>query len=91
MEFLESKHEKKSFVITTIITVLILIFCFTSLYLLNKANKSYIRFNKIATTAIGLASIPVIIHPIDHFCHQVMDKTVRPVLGLEPHLKKITD
>ena len=28
MEFLESKHEKKSFVITTIITVLILIFCF---------------------------------------------------------------
>jgi fission process protein 1 len=62
--------------------------CFTSLLLLNKVNKNNLRFNKILTTAIGLGSIPIIIHPIDHFCHQVMDKTLRPVLGIEPHLEK---
>jgi fission process protein 1 len=62
--------------------------CFTSLLMLNKFNKTNLRFNKILTTAIGLGSIPIIIHPIDHFCHQVMDKTLRPVLGIEPHIKK---
>ena len=53
--------------------------CYASMFLLSKVNKKNIRFNKILTTVIGLGSIPVIIHPIDHFCHQVMDKTVRPV------------
>ena len=62
--------------------------CFTSLLFLNKVNKSNLRFNKMLTTAIGLGSIPVIIHPIDHFCHQAMDLTLRPILGIEPHIKK---
>jgi fission process protein 1 len=46
-----------------------------------------IKSNKFLTTAIGLCSIPLIIHPIDHICHLAMDRTVRPMLNIEPHLK----
>ena len=31
-----------------------------------------------APTAVGLAVIPVIIHPLDNFVHWAMDNTVRP-------------
>jgi fission process protein 1 len=65
--------------------------CFTSLALLNKSRRngsSGWSSNKIITTLIGLAAIPLIVHPIDHFCHQVMDKTLRPVMGIEPHLNE---
>ncbi len=47
-----------------------------------------VRANKVLTTGIGLASIPFIIHPIDHMCHYIMDKTLRPLLGHEPHIKE---
>lgn len=64
--------------------------CYSSSLLLRKSTSAFIlKNNKLITTAIGLLSIPVIIHPIDHFCHQVMDNTVRPALGIEPYLKKI--
>jgi fission process protein 1 len=63
--------------------------CKLSSILLNKTNvRPIVRANKVLTTAIGLCSIPLIIHPIDHACHVVMDKTVRPYLGIEPHLKE---
>jgi fission process protein 1 len=63
--------------------------CKLSSFLLNKTEvKAIVRANKVLTTAIGLSSIPFIIHPIDHACHVVMDKTVRPALGVEPYFKK---
>lgn len=62
--------------------------CALSSYLLKKSGvNSLVRANKVLTTAIGLASIPLIIHPIDHMCHFVMDKSVRPLLNIDPHLK----
>ncbi|XP_018013680.1 mitochondrial fission process protein 1 [Hyalella azteca] len=35
---------------------------------------------KWATTLVGLATIPFIVHPIDALVHYGMDKTVRPYL-----------
>jgi len=50
------------------------------------------RARIILPTAIGLASIPMIIHPIDHSVHVLMDNTSRPVVrkvsGLPPNLGK---
>lgn len=60
--------------------------CKLSSFILQKSSVA-LRTNKILTTLIGLGSIPMIIHPIDHACHAVMDKTIRPVLGIETHLK----
>jgi fission process protein 1 len=55
--------------------------------LLNKTNvQPIVRTSKILTTAIGLCSIPLIIHPIDQGVHLVMNKSVRPALGIEPHI-----
>jgi len=34
-------------------------------------------FGKWSPTIISLLSIPLIIHPIDHFCDNAMDKTYR--------------
>ena len=63
--------------------------CKLSSFMLNKSGvKQLVRSNKIITTGIGLASIPFIIHPIDHLCHYVMDKSIRPLLGIELHLKE---
>ncbi|KAJ1494189.1 mitochondrial 18 KDa protein-domain-containing protein [Baffinella frigidus] len=46
----------------------------------------------VAPTMIGLACIPLIIHPIDNAVHVVMDATSRPVVrkmsGLPPNLGK---
>lgn len=62
--------------------------CKLSTFLLNKTNvKAIVRANKVLTTAVGLSSIPFIIHPIDHGCHVVMDKTIRPFFGIEPYIK----
>ncbi|KAL5275769.1 MTFP1.2 family protein [Megaselia abdita] len=47
----------------------------TSRALKNSGLKKEIR--KIVPTVVGLASIPVIIKPIDHFVDLVMDKTFR--------------
>ena len=56
---------------------------------MNKSNiASLVRASKVLTTGVGLASIPFIIHPIDHLCHVAMDKTLRPALGIEPYYKK---
>lgn len=66
--------------------------CKFSSILLHKTDiKKVKKSSKILTTLIGLASIPLIIHPIDHGCHVVMDKTVRPLLGIEPHLNDNKD
>ena len=63
--------------------------CKLSSFLMTKSNiQPLVRANKILTTGIGLASIPFIIHPIDHLCHVAMDKSVRPALGIPPHLKE---
>ncbi|CAF0993335.1 unnamed protein product [Brachionus calyciflorus] len=59
--------------------------CKLSSYLLSKTSASP-KAGKILTTLIGLGSIPFIIHPIDHGCHIVMDKTIRPYLGIDPHV-----
>ena len=62
--------------------------CKLSSTLLDKsAVNTLVRSNKLITTAIGLVSIPFIIHPIDHLCHLAMDKSLRPLLNIEPHLK----
>ena len=62
--------------------------CKLSSLVINKSNMApLMRANKAITTVIGLASIPLIIHPIDHLCHVVMDKTLRPFLAIEPHVK----
>ncbi|RNA00787.1 mitochondrial fission process 1 [Brachionus plicatilis] len=60
--------------------------CKLSSFILQK-NGAALRTNKILSTIIGLGSIPLIIHPIDHACHKVMDKTIRPMIGLETHIK----
>ena len=62
--------------------------CKLSLYLLNNSNvKTLIQSSKVLTTGIGLLSIPLIIHPIDHAVHVVMDKTIRPAIGIELYYK----
>lgn len=62
--------------------------CKLSSILMNKSAVPFlIKSNKFLTTAIGLCSIPFIIHPIDHLCHLAMDQTVRPMLKIEPHIK----
>mmetsp|Transcript_7472 Transcript_7472/g.18682 ORF Transcript_7472/g.18682 Transcript_7472/m.18682 type:complete len:173 (+) Transcript_7472:55-573(+) len=38
------------------------------------------KLKSIVPTAVGLASIPLIIYPIDHLVHWGMDKTTRPVM-----------
>ena len=56
---------------------------------MNKTNvASVVRASKVLTTGVGLLSIPLIIHPIDHLCHVVMDKTLRPAMGIEPYYKE---
>lgn len=63
--------------------------CKLSLYLMNKSNvKPLIQSSKVLTTGIGLLSIPLIIHPIDHAVHVAMDKTVRPAIGVELYYKE---
>jgi fission process protein 1 len=47
--------------------------CKLSLFLMNKTNvASVVRASKVLTTGVGLLSIPLIIHPIDHICHVVL-------------------
>eukprot|EP01138_Halocafeteria_seosinensis_P000602 gb/GECG01000617.1/.p1 GENE.gb/GECG01000617.1/~~gb/GECG01000617.1/.p1 ORF type:complete len:375 (+),score=37.00 gb/GECG01000617.1/:1-1125(+) len=41
-----------------------------------------------APSAIGLAIIPVIVEPIDYWIHLVMDRVVRPRLGVQPIVRK---
>jgi mitochondrial fission process protein 1 len=61
--------------------------CALSLFVLNKSNvNTLVRSSKIITTGIGLTSIPMIIHPIDHLVHVVMDK-FRPTFGIRPYYK----
>lgn len=60
--------------------------CKLSSIIIGKTGAS-VKVGKILTTLIGLGSIPFIIHPIDHGCHVIMDKTIRPYLGIEPHVK----
>ncbi len=47
---------------------------------------------KVIPTAVGLGSIPLIIHPIDHSVEYGMDRWVRPFLlsGRERLLKALT-
>ena len=40
---------------------------------------------KTVPTAIGLASIPLIIQPIDHLVHYVMNHSFRPWIGIREH------
>ncbi len=39
------------------------------------------KFSKWLPVALGLGSIPFIIHPLDHFCEWAMDKTIRKSYG----------
>ena len=63
--------------------------CKLSSVLMTRSNvPALMRANKVLTTGIGLASIPFIIHPIDHLIHWIMDASLRPALGIEPFLTK---
>lgn len=57
--------------------------CASASYLLRKSPiKSRAKW---ITVGIGLSSIPFIIKPIDTFVDQAMDKTLRPLLGINRH------
>uniref|UniRef100_A0A6A7G993 Mitochondrial fission process protein 1 n=1 Tax=Hirondellea gigas TaxID=1518452 RepID=A0A6A7G993_9CRUS len=59
--------------------------CVLSLYTLAKlASKMPLTARKWTTTAIGLGTIPFIVHPIDNLVHYGMDNTVRPYFDLKP-------
>jgi len=53
--------------------------CASSLFLLHKYSKIAPARQKWITTAVGLASIPLIIKPIDHGVDYAMDNSVRKV------------
>lgn len=36
-------------------------------------------------TVVGLSTIPLIVEPLDTFVHRIMDRFVRPRLGVPPH------
>jgi len=55
--------------------------CALSLLLLSKSSRLSLPVRKWTTTAIGLASIPFIVKPIDHGVDYMMDKTIRKVLN----------
>ena len=46
---------------------------------------------KWITTALGLSTIPFIVHPIDSLVHYGMDKTIRPFLDLQSTEEKKED
>lgn len=48
-----------------------------SRFAVGRASIPYAVVSKWLPTAVGLGSIPVIIHPIDHFVDNVMDNSVR--------------
>eukprot|EP01084_Bolivina_argentea_P105073 188085_1 len=50
----------------------------------SKINRSAL-FQKSIPTAIGLISIPFIIHPIDNFVHFTMNNTFRPWMDIKKH------
>jgi len=54
--------------------------CFVSLYLLSKVKGMPKPLRRWTTTAIGLASIPFIIKPIDNLVDYTMDNTIRKYL-----------
>ena len=45
---------------------------------------------RIASTAVGLLAIPFIVEPLDEGVHMIMDRYVRPKLGIMPHVEKQT-
>ena len=51
--------------------------CASSLFVLHKYSTIVPAKQKWITTAIGLASIPIIIKPIDHGVDYAMDNTIR--------------
>jgi len=59
--------------------------CAGSLYLMARA-LPHVASNKRkwATTAVGLGTIPFIVHPIDNLVHFMMDKTTRVWIGGVP-------
>ncbi len=57
--------------------------CKFSFFLLSKSKGLSLPMRKWTTTAIGLASIPFIVKPIDHGVHYIMDKTIRKMVNPE--------
>ncbi len=43
---------------------------------------------RLAATAVGLLAIPCIVEPLDEGVHMIMDRYVRPKLGITPHVEK---
>lgn len=43
---------------------------------------------RLASTAVGLLAIPFIVEPLDEGVHMIMDRYVRPKLGITPHVEK---
>ncbi|XP_046385108.1 mitochondrial fission process protein 1 isoform X2 [Ischnura elegans] len=56
--------------------------CAGTLYLLKKTTKWPKITRKWTATAVGIACIPLIVSPIDHGVHQLMDSSVRKWLGI---------
>lgn len=54
-------------------------FCFFSKLLLQKSTKLPTNMRKWTVTCLGLATIPFIVHPIDSFVEEAMDKTARKI------------
>lgn len=52
-----------------------------SSYMTTKHLASIGRYSRIGSVFMGLASIPFIIHPLDHLTDYVMDNTVRKLYG----------
>ncbi|KAK6315997.1 hypothetical protein J4Q44_G00135210 [Coregonus suidteri] len=55
--------------------------CAASLYLLGKTTRLPLSVRKWTTTAIGLSTIPFIIHPIDRGVDFLLDSSLRKVYG----------
>ncbi|EFO82464.1 CRE-MTP-18 protein [Caenorhabditis remanei] len=54
-------------------------FCFSTNMLLQKSTKLPTTVRKWTVTTLGLATIPFIVHPIDTFVEETMNKTARKV------------
>uniref|UniRef100_A0A8R1IF58 Mitochondrial fission process protein 1 n=1 Tax=Caenorhabditis japonica TaxID=281687 RepID=A0A8R1IF58_CAEJA len=54
-------------------------FCFFTNMLLEKSTKLPTNLRKWTVTCLGLATIPFIVHPIDTFVEEAMDKTARKI------------
>uniref|UniRef100_A0A8C7U6G2 Mitochondrial fission process protein 1 n=1 Tax=Oncorhynchus mykiss TaxID=8022 RepID=A0A8C7U6G2_ONCMY len=55
--------------------------CAASLYLLGRTTRLPLSVRKWTTTAIGLSTIPFIIHPIDRGVDFLLDSSLRKVYG----------